>query len=67
MAQWIVNTTEDFVTVEADYVSVGEDGTLYAYKSPEGKGTGTRGCWAKGFWLSVTQKEEQDDQLSAVS
>jgi hypothetical protein len=61
MAKWIVNTVEDFVEVECDYVSVSEDGTLYAYKSPAPSGgTGTMGCWAKGFWLSVHQQEPED-------
>lgn len=54
MAKWVVNTTEDFFTVEADYMTVGVDGTLIAVMD---MGPNS-GAWAKGFWLSYQRQED---------
>lgn len=65
VAKWVVNTVEDFVDVEADYMSV-IDGTLYASTEvgpPIGRVNAA--AFAPGFWLSFyMKKRDADDQLS---
>lgn len=65
MAKWVINTTEDFVTVEADAIVIQEDGILTAYRDthPASNGVmvpyGIAAGWSKGFWLSFHRQEEE--------
>ena len=54
MAKWVVNTVEDFVTVECDYFEVDRDGVLLAYN----RGAIGVGGWADKFWLSYHKQED---------
>ena len=60
MAKWIVNTVEDFITIEADGLAIGESGVLTAYSSTQqDEPFKYVAGFAHGFWLAYYREDTE--------
>jgi hypothetical protein len=63
--KWRVDTDDEWVDVDADIVSVGEDGTLWLYRREHTGGPASgyiqqiQALFAKGRWNNVVKRDEE--------